>query len=204
MTRLFRSRDAAEPATPVRTAAACAIIALSVVAFSGCASSDDVAAPSPGATSTSRTPAAPTTPTAPTAPTEQVEQVEQVDPATLAADGNGIAWTSPTKNISCRISSDTYGSGCQSRDAPVPRGAACTNPTFTVDELSKGFFLHPDRVEPTCFNQGVFASEFPVVLEYDQSVTFDGYTCTSRRTAMMCSTANGHGFELSRETANWY
>ncbi|OZC86191.1 hypothetical protein CH304_06100 [Rhodococcus sp. 15-649-1-2] len=201
MTRFVRSRDAAEPAAPVRTAAACAIIALSVVAFSGCASSGDVAAPSPGATSTSRTPAAPA---APTAPTEQVEQVEQVDPATLAADGNGIAWTSPTKNISCRISSDTYGSGCQSRDAPVPRGAACTNPTFTVDELSKGFFLHPDRVEPTCFNQGVFASEFPVVLEYDQSVTFDGYTCTSRRTAMMCSTANGHGFELSRETANWY
>ncbi|WP_261392671.1 DUF6636 domain-containing protein [Rhodococcus sp. BP22] len=127
-----------------------------------------------------------------------------VDPASLSADGYGIAWVSPSGNIWCRISEGTYGSGCQARDAPVPDGANCVNPTFTVEQLSKGFFLHPDSVEPSCFNQGVFTTEHPTVLEYGQSVTTGGYTCVSRRSGMGCTTGNGHGFELSTESAPWF
>ncbi|MCZ4078421.1 hypothetical protein O1W68_10755 [Rhodococcus sp. H36-A4] len=130
--------------------------------------------------------------------------VRAVDPSSLSADGYGIAWVSPSGNIWCRISEGTYGSGCQARDAPVPDGANCVNPTFTVEQLSKGFYLHPDSVEPSCFNQGVFTTEHPTVLEYGQSVTTGGYTCVSRRSGMACATDNGHGFELSAESAPWF
>ncbi len=136
---------------------------------------------------------------------EPREGLHAVDPAVLSADGNGITWVSPSGNIWCRISEGEYGSGCQARDAPVPNGATCVNPTFTVEQLSKGFYLHPDSVQPACFNQGVFTTEHPTALEYGQSVTTGGYTCISRRSGMACTTAGGdHGFELSTETASWF
>ncbi len=119
---------------------------------------------------------------------EPREGLHAVDPAVLSADGNGITWVSPSGNIWCRISEGEYGSGCQARDAPVPNGATCVNPTFTVEQLSKGFYLHPDSVQPACFNQGVFTTEHPTALEYGQSVTTGGYTCISRRSGMACTT----------------
>lgn len=127
--------------------------------------------------------------------------VTAVDPADFSADGNGIAWTSPTGKIWCRISPGEFGSGCQSYTAPVPDGADCVSPTFTIDQLTKGFYLTPTTVLPTCFNQGVFSTEFPSVLPYDMSVTTDGYTCTSRETGMTCMTPTGHGFEMSMQVA---
>nr|WP_296775532.1 hypothetical protein [Rhodococcus sp. (in: high G+C Gram-positive bacteria)] len=124
-----------------------------------------------------------------------------VDPADFSADGYGIAWESPTGKIWCRIAPGEYGSGCQSYTAPVPDGADCVSPTFTIDQLTKGFYLTPTIVLPTCFNQGVFTTEFPKILPYDMSVTTDGYTCTSRETGMTCTTPTGHGFEMSMQVA---
>ncbi|MFF1555531.1 DUF6636 domain-containing protein [Rhodococcus erythropolis] len=134
-------------------------------------------------------------------PTATPTATEIVDPTLFAADDNGIAWITPTRNIWCRISPGTYGSGCQARNAPVPEGATCVNPTFTVDQLSKGFYLMPDRVEPSCFNQGVFTTEHPKVLQYEHTVHYQGYSCTSRTIGMTCTNGTGHGFELSMQTA---
>lgn len=129
-----------------------------------------------------------------------------MDPALFADTGGygGVVFNSPSKKIYCRIAEGEYSSGCQSGTAPVPVGANCTNPTFTVDQLSKGFFLMPDKVVPTCFNQGVFGSEFPHTLQYNESISWNGFTCTSRESGMFCATSNGHGFELSDEIATWY
>lgn len=129
--------------------------------------------------------------------------VTAVDPSTFE-DGNGISWTSPTGNIACRISSLDYGSGCQAADAPVPPGASCTNSTFTVDQLTKGFFMKQSTIEPACFNQGVFYSQTPKVLQYNQSIAMNGYTCASREDGMTCTNDGGFGFQLSAQVARLF
>ncbi|MGU3434995.1 hypothetical protein ACNHUS_18505 [Actinomycetes bacterium M1A6_2h] len=129
--------------------------------------------------------------------------VAAVDPSTYD-DGNGISWTSPSGNIACRISSLEYGSGCQAADAPVPPGASCTNPTFTVDQLTKGFFMKQSTIEPACFNQGVFYSQAPKVLQYNQSIAMNNYTCVSREDGMTCTNDGGFGFQLSAQVARLF
>jgi hypothetical protein len=70
-----------------------------------------------------------------------------------------------------------------------------------VDMLSKGFYLEPGKVTPTCFNQGVFGVENAQPLEYNTSITFNGMTCFSRVEAMICDAGGGHGFVLSMQQA---
>lgn len=130
--------------------------------------------------------------------------VTPVDPAVFDDNGGGVAWKSPTGQISCRLATKTFESGCQSRTAPVPDGANCVNPTFTVDQLSKGFVMQNDTVTPLCFNQGVFSIEFPQVLPYEHSITFDDITCTSRESGMSCTNGLGHGFVLSMQEARQF
>ncbi|GGF99706.1 hypothetical protein GCM10007304_12010 [Rhodococcoides trifolii] len=129
--------------------------------------------------------------------------ITAVDPATFD-DGNGISWTSPSGNIACRISSLEYGSGCQAADAPVPPGASCTNPTFTVDQLTKGYFMKQSTIEPACFNQGVFYSQTPKVLQYNESISMNTYTCVSREDGMTCTNDGGFGFQLSAQVARLF
>jgi ABC-type transport system substrate-binding protein len=135
--------------------------------------------------------------------TQPATTVVAVDPSTFE-DGNGISWTSPSGNIACRISSLEYGSGCQAADAPVPPGASCTNPTFTVDQLTKGFFMKQSTIEPACFNQGVFYSPTPKVLQYNQSIAMNSYTCVSREDGMTCTNDDGFGFQLSAQVARLF
>ncbi|OZD60901.1 hypothetical protein [Rhodococcus sp. 06-1460-1B] len=159
--------------------------------------SDDAgtATQAPQATESKPTAADPANNTAPITP---------VDPATYSVPDNQVAWKSPSGNVYCKIGSGPFSSGCQAADAPVPAGAeadCAPNTTFTVGMLSKGFYLDPGHVTPTCFNQGVFGAEGQKVLEYNTSITSNGFTCFSRVEAMICDAGGGHGFVLSMQQA---
>lgn len=180
-----------------------AVAALITLAACGSQTTDPAATPSAATV----TPAgAPTQPAAPETEIYSAEPIQaaptEVDPDDYAVEGRpAVAWVSPTGQISCRLATKSEESGCQSRSAPVPDGANCVNPTFTVDQLSKGFVLQNDTVTPLCFNQGVFSYENARELPYDQSITFDGATCTSRESGMTCTDSLGHGFVLSMQEA---
>ncbi|MBY4131003.1 hypothetical protein HQO83_21645 [Rhodococcus fascians] len=137
-------------------------------------------------------------------PGNNTAPITPVDPASLIVPGNQVAWKSPSGKIYCKIGSGPFSSGCQSSEAPVPDGAeadCAPNSTFSVDMLSKGFYLDPGKVTPTCFNQGVFGAEDAQVLEYNTSVSYNGFTCFSRVEAMICDAGGGHGFVLSMQQA---
>ncbi|WP_415977012.1 hypothetical protein [Rhodococcus sp. 077-4] len=137
-------------------------------------------------------------------PANNTAPITPVDTSPYSVHGNEVAWKSPSGNIHCKIGSGPFSSGCQSAVAPVPDGSGddcAPNTTFTVDMLSKGFYLDPGKVTPTCFNQGVFAFEDAKALEYNTSITFNGFTCFSRVEAMICDAGGGHGFVLSMQQA---
>ena len=211
-----------------RRSALLAATAAVALAMTACGSEDaPAAAPTPAPSAPSQTPAPPqVTIAAPsdagddgssesaevpapagaaaTDPANNTEPITPVDPATYSVSGEQVAWKSPSGNVYCKIGSGPFSSGCQASDAPVPAGAeadCAPNTTFSVDMLSKGFYLDPGKVTPTCFNQGVFGFEGQKVLEYNHSVTFNGFTCFSRVEAMICDAGGGHGFVLSMQQA---
>lgn len=198
------------------------IVLSALAALTACGNQNDAADPtaaapistvspgvaSPGVTTTTASQPAvaapPTSTEISNAPTENAVAITAVDPADFPMENRaGVAWVSPSGNIYCHITEGEFSSGCQANDAPVPAGANCTNPTFTIDQLTKGFFLAPSKVTPTCFNQGVFGGDPKQILPYDHSISYDGYTCTSREAAMVCDAGGGHGFVLSKEEATW-
>ena len=137
-------------------------------------------------------------------PVNNTAPITPVDPARYTAYGDQVGWKSPSGKINCKIGNGPFSSGCQSSNAPVPDGAeadCAPNSTFSVDMLSKGFYLEPGKVTPTCFNQGVFGVENAQPLEYNTSITFNGMTCFSRVEAMICDAGGGHGFVLSMQQA---
>lgn len=169
------------------------VTACAIAALTACGTTNDEAAPSLSSATSSQ----PTTAVPPT--------VTAVDPADFAMETrDGVEWVSPSRNIYCHITEGEFSSGCQAADAPVPDGANCTNPTFTVDQLSKGFFMSPNKATPNCFNQGVFGGDPDQILPYDHSISYNGFTCTSREDAMMCDAGGGHGFVLSMQEARAY
>ncbi|MDZ7912606.1 MAG: hypothetical protein U5O16_12355 [Rhodococcus sp. (in: high G+C Gram-positive bacteria)] len=134
-------------------------------------------------------------------PASNTAPITPVDPARYSAYGNQVGWKSPSGNIYCKIGDSEFSSGCQASDAPVPDGANCDTPSFTIDQLGKGFYMTPGKVTPTCFNQGEFGVENAQPLEYNTSITFNGFTCFSRVEAMVCDAGGGHGFVLSMQQA---
>ncbi|MDJ0395025.1 hypothetical protein QMK17_17005 [Rhodococcus sp. G-MC3] len=191
-----------------------AAMALATAALTGCGDQSAPVAAPPSATGVAPVttslpePSVAAPPGTGTPQTQQVTKSESapvtvVDPAGFAQEGNGIAWVSPSGKIFCRIAEGQYSSGCQSGSAPIPAGADCVTPSFTIDQLSKGFYLNPGLVTPTCFNQGTFGSENSKVLGYNESISSGGFTCTSRMDAMVCDAGGGHGFSLSMQAATW-
>ncbi|CCQ15605.1 putative uncharacterized protein [Rhodococcus sp. AW25M09] len=134
-------------------------------------------------------------------PANNTAPITPVDPARYSAYGNQVGWKSPSGNIYCKIGDTEFSSGCQAADAPIPDGANCVTPSFTIDQLGKGFYMTPGKVTPTCFNQGEFGVENAQPLDYDTSITFNGFTCFSRVEAMICDAGGGHGFVLSAQQA---
>jgi hypothetical protein len=138
-----------------------------------------------------------------TMPSIDSAPITPVDPARYSAINNEVGWKSPSGNVYCKLGSTEFSSGCQATNAPVPDGADCDKPPFSADEMSKGFFLDPGRVTPMCFNQGAFGVENAQPLDYNTSISFNGYTCYSRVEAMICDAGDGHGFVLSMQQATW-
>ncbi|QII05540.1 hypothetical protein BH93_09275 [Rhodococcoides fascians A25f] len=138
-----------------------------------------------------------------TTPSTETTPITPVDPTRYAAINNEVGWKSPSGNVYCKLGSTEFSSGCQATDAPVPDGADCDKPPFSADEMSKGFFLDSGRVTPMCFNQGAFGVENAQPLDYNTSISFNGYTCYSRVEAMICDAGDGHGFVLSMQQATW-
>lgn len=163
-----------------------------------------IAAPPDGSNDSGGTPA-PANPNPSAAdPANNTAPITPVDPTAFAVPDNQVAWKSPSGKIYCKIGTGPFSSGCQASGAPVPDGAGedcAPNSTFTVDMLSKGFYLEPQSVRPTCFNQGVFGAEYAQVLEYNTSITYNGFTCYSRTEGMVCDAGGGHGFLLSMQQA---
>ncbi|OZF33031.1 hypothetical protein CH294_18040 [Rhodococcus sp. 14-2483-1-1] len=139
----------------------------------------------------------------PATPTTGSASITPVDAARYSAINNEVGWKSPSGNVYCKLGSTAFSSGCQATNAPVPDGADCDKPPFSADEMSKGFFLDPGQVTPMCFNQGAFGVENAQPLEYNTSISFNGYTCYSRVEAMVCDAGVGHGFVLSMQQATW-
>ncbi|MDV6263787.1 hypothetical protein [Rhodococcoides yunnanense] len=136
-------------------------------------------------------------------PTVGSEPITPVDPTRYAAINDQVGWKSPSGNVYCKLGSTDFSSGCQATDAPVPDGADCDKPPFSADEMSKGFFLDPGRVTPMCFNQGAFGVDNAQSLDYNTSISSNGYTCYSRVEAMICDAGGGNGFVLSMQQATW-
>lgn len=134
-------------------------------------------------------------------PANNTAPITPVDPARYSAYGDQVGWKSPSGNIYCKIGDSEFSSGCQAADAPIPDGANCVTPSFTIDQLGKGFYMTPGKVTPTCFNQGEFGVENAQTLDYNTSITFNGFTCFSRVEAMICDAGGGHGFVLSMQQA---
>ncbi|WP_155289266.1 hypothetical protein [Rhodococcoides fascians] len=160
-----------------------------------------IASPSVDTTDTASAPEATDPPQNGANPVNNTAPITPVDPARYTAYGNQVGWKSPSGNIYCKIGDTEFSSGCQAVDAPIPDGANCVTPSFTIDQLSKGFYMTPGKVTPTCFNQGEFGVENAQPLEYNTSITFNGMTCFSRVEAMICDAGGGHGFVLSMQQA---
>lgn len=189
------SQDAPPPASAPTTSAAIQVTAPPQVT---------IAAPPNGGSDSAVTPAPANAQPSAVDPADNTAPITPVDPAAFAVPENQVAWKSPSGKIFCKIGTGPFSSGCQSSGAPVPDGAGddcAPNSTFTIDMLSKGFYLEPQSVRPTCFNQGVFGAEDAKVLEYNTSITFNGFTCYSRIEAMICDAGGGHGFVLSMQQA---
>lgn len=161
-----------------------------------------IAAPSnTGSDDSSESADAPTAKPTAADPANNTALTTPVDPARYTAYGDQVGWKSPSGNIYCKIGDTEFSSGCQAADAPIPDGANCVTPSFTIDQLGKGFYMTPGKVTPTCFNQGEFGVEDAPPLDYNTSITFNGFTCFSRVEAMICDAGGGHGFVLSVQQA---
>jgi eukaryotic-like serine/threonine-protein kinase len=118
-----------------------------------------------------------------------------VDPSTFGVGGPRFA--SPSRNISCLMSADGGGS------------ARCdvTNRTWTLPpqppDCTLAFGQGAQVVGPapgtlTCAGDTV-SDPALTMLQYGQSVTFNGIVCVSRDTGIRCTnTGTGHGFRVSR------
>ncbi|MFT3715076.1 MAG: hypothetical protein QM774_03760 [Gordonia sp. (in: high G+C Gram-positive bacteria)] len=198
-----------------KSIAAAALLA-SPILIAGCGNSDPAASPSTVTVTESASPA-PGAPSdsgsagsgASTAPgPPKGSQLTNANPDDFRSDGyqGDVAFVSPSGNVWCRLGAGQYSAGCQAEKAPIPAGADCRgNDMNPVDSLTRGFYLDGEKVTPSCFNQGVFASPERKPLPYGYTITANGYTCTSREDGMTCNTPSGeHGFVLSmQEARSW-
>ncbi len=113
----------------------------------------------------------------------------------LAQDGFSY-FRSPSDNIHCAIMDldDYKGVRCDLRDAMItyPRPKDCDldwGDAFEVADTGKG--------APLCAGDTVEVPDARV-LQYGETISRAGLSCTSRRSGMTCKNAEGHGFTVSR------
>lgn len=180
--------------------------ALLAVALSACGSGSDgppsatvpppvTASEHPGGVSAERT--VTRTVTAEPAPAAVADAPDQYRPA----NGHGVYFFTPSRNIACGLDSTTV--GCQVfATEVVPPGADCDHGTMPRDKLSKGYVSQAGGAfTPSCFNQGLFFMVIPEqkTLQYGHSVTAGGMTCLSETRGVTCRRGD-HGFFVSAQS----
>ena len=190
------------------------VIAVALLALSGCGAPQAVPAPSPTASPAAAAPTATPTPT-PT-PVSPIPPSTAMDPSLFFVPdwAGGVSFVSPSGNLSCGIL--TYNGstidlwGCTIRekywefpdDSP---GDYC----YDYQEISCGSGIASRPAEdggiPTPLARGgaEFADEAGFAtrtLQYGEAVTYLGITCASTSEHVICADdATGHGFVISRD-----
>lgn len=100
---------------------------------------------------------------------------------------SAAAFTTPAKNIHCRINSDNAECSIYTYSYPSPGQCEGKTATYSVG--------HEGPVEAGC----TYSVETPEVLDYGTAVAMNGFACTLEQNGVTCwSEASGHGFELAR------
>lgn len=138
---------------------------------------------------------------APSAPTDG--RFTPVGAAKFQLDG-GHYFQSPTGNIMCGIlSTAPYGVGCQLRKADyiTPKLPDCTD----APNRKVAVHLLEGKTEFLCTSQGIFvgipqdgSAAGGAVLNYGESLTVNGYTCSSSSQGVRC-VGGSHGFAISAD-----
>ncbi|WP_278260811.1 hypothetical protein [Nocardia sp. AG03] len=126
-----------------------------------------------------------------------------VDPGRYQLDGS-YYFQSPTGNIKCGIlAAAPNGVGCQLAQTNhiTPKLPNCTD----APNRKVAAHLYAGKSELLCTSQGIFVG-IPqdgspaggVILNYGESLTIDGYTCTSSSQGVRC-VAGAHGFAISAD-----
>lgn len=126
-----------------------------------------------------------------------------VDASKYQIDGSYF-FQSPSGNIKCGIlASAPYGVGCQLAKATIvtPKLPNCTD----APDRKVAAHLYEGKSEFLCTSQGIFVGISPdgspaggAVLNYGESLTANGYTCSSSSQGVRC-VAGGHGFAIAAE-----
>ena len=137
----------------------------------------------------------------------KAEAPVNVDPAAFygpSASGPGYMFKSPTDNVTCGLAFDNVQIpyGCQARvSVPSNTGVTCLNGGNSVysSQLVSGAAISQ------CVNQPFYVGGSGTgenlggpVLQYGQSITVNGTTCTSEEVGMTC-TGGSFGFTLARD-----
>ncbi|CAM3915856.1 hypothetical protein ACXYTP_19570 [Tsukamurella ocularis] len=121
------------------------------------------------------------------------------------ANGQGVYFFTPTRNIACGLDSTTV--GCQVfKTGVIPPGADCDHGTMPRDQLSKGYVSQAGGAfTPSCFNQGLFFMVVPEqkTLEYGHSVTAGGMTCASEAKGVTCRRGDRGFFVSAQRFEQW-
>lgn len=200
-----------------------------ILVLSGCTGAPPVADP----TTAAPLPSATTTPTLPPTPgpTPDPAAFIAVDPSEFFVDGStlpaafggwdtsDVNFLSPSRNLGCAILGPEKGSlwGCAISehswefekdssddycyDSQVPCGsgieASGEEPTHPRKRSDPGY---PAAMALNMDDEGSIR-----VLQYGESVTFNGVTCYSEETGVTCeNAASGHGFVIARDRNDLY
>ncbi|MFD3510428.1 hypothetical protein [Nocardia sp. NPDC058666] len=125
-----------------------------------------------------------------------------VDASKFQIDGS-YYFQSPTGNIKCGVlTMAPHGVGCQLSKTKfiTPKLPNCTD----APDRKVAAHLYQGKSEFLCTSQGIFIGFPPggksggTVLNYGESLTVHGYTCSSSTQGVRC-VAGGHGFAISAD-----
>ncbi|MEJ3651734.1 serine/threonine-protein kinase [Actinomycetes bacterium KLBMP 9759] len=149
-------------------------------------------APAPPAPATTA-PAAPSTSALP--PSDPAAGAVLIDAATDPRFGVGsAAFTSPSRNITCRMDPDHVRCDVARNSWTLPP----TPPTCTL-EYGTGAVLAGNGPGELTYAGDTLAASTPTVLDYGHAVRFGDVVCVSRETGLRCENpTTRHGFVVSR------
>lgn len=103
------------------------------------------------------------------------------------ADGNYVAFLSPTRNISCEINYQRQG---------IPDEAFC----YALSR-PESVTMQPDGSFSVCTGEGCLANwaQGTPTLGYGQTMGSGPFTCRSDVTGVTCTVVSGRGFTISSE-----